>query len=365
MAKASGTGAPPAVVEALLGKVPLTSEGFVDLATVDYQATAAAFTASGLSSLSLVARLQKDLATAISEGQSLGSFKAQVSTKLKEALSDNRLELIYRINVHQAYMAGRWEGINESKDDYPYLQYDALDDGRSRPAHQALDGVVYPVDSPFWSGHYPPNGFRCRCNVRQVSRESLDRKGLKVSQAKPKNQPAPDPGWNGNQAKDQVAYLSGLEAKKLGSVSAGFARRYILGKNRRDPSFQHFTLGKGLPHEIRPIGVIDSAVAAELGSETQVVYLKAEVAAKQWRNHPEIGPDAYLGPLGKTLKTSPDLIVNAEEGKQYFYRVRGDKKKLWKAVVRKDQGRLLLVSYHKVNLRDLSAAVKKTLRKGE
>ena len=354
---------PPPVVQALLGKVPLTPETYGELANLDYQATAAAFTASGLSNLSLVARLQESLVQAIEKGQSLGSFKAQVSETLAKTMGEKRLELVYRVNVHQAYMAGRWEGIEQTKEDYPYLQYDALEDGRTRPAHEALNGLVYPVDSPFWQDHYPPNGFRCRCNVRQLSQASLERKGLKVSRVKPDNQAKPDPGWSGNQARDQLAYLQGLEAKRLEGLPLEFARRYLQNKNRRDPSFKHFVWGQGLPHEMRPVGVLVPEVAAEMGSEGQVVFLKTEVAAKQWRNHPEVGPEMYLNDLSHTLETDLALSFGTEEGKEMLFRPKGGGDWFWRAVVRKEPAGLLLVSFHKVKLNDLSTAIRKALER--
>jgi hypothetical protein len=36
--------------------------------------------------------------------------------------------------------------------------------------HQSWKGVLLPVDAPWWSVHFPPNGYGCTCFVRQVSR---------------------------------------------------------------------------------------------------------------------------------------------------------------------------------------------------
>ncbi len=44
-----------------------------------------------------------------------------------------------------------------------------------RPLHAAWDGLVLPVDDPFWHTHYPPNGWRCRCRAVSVSERDLRR----------------------------------------------------------------------------------------------------------------------------------------------------------------------------------------------
>lgn len=37
-----------------------------------------------------------------------------------------------------------------------------------RPLHQSWNGLVLKADDPFWSTHFPPNGFGCRCRVAAV-----------------------------------------------------------------------------------------------------------------------------------------------------------------------------------------------------
>jgi hypothetical protein len=32
-----------------------------------------------------------------------------------------------------------------------------------------MDGIIKPVDDPFWKKYYPPNGWRCRCGVTQTA----------------------------------------------------------------------------------------------------------------------------------------------------------------------------------------------------
>lgn len=94
--------------------------------------------------------------------------------------SPRRLRLIYRQNLQSAYMAGRWKAQAENADHRPYLQYVAVMDSRTRPAHKALNGQVYRLDDPVWQYLYPPNGWNCRCRVRALTERQVRDKGLMV-----------------------------------------------------------------------------------------------------------------------------------------------------------------------------------------
>lgn len=50
-----------------------------------------------------------------------------------------------------------------------YLRYSATNDGLTRPNHAALDGIILPINDPFWRTHTPPNGWNCRCEAIPVS----------------------------------------------------------------------------------------------------------------------------------------------------------------------------------------------------
>ncbi|MFZ1575456.1 MAG: phage minor head protein [Chromatiaceae bacterium] len=46
-----------------------------------------------------------------------------------------------------------------------------------RPQHVAWDGLVLPTDDPFWSSHYPPNGWGCKCRAFAVNDGDIGRLG--------------------------------------------------------------------------------------------------------------------------------------------------------------------------------------------
>lgn len=95
--------------------------------------------------------------------------------------SARRLSLIYDVNTRVAYNSGRYAQMMNTVDSFPYWQYVAVMDGRTRPEHAALNLLVFRYDDPFWKTHYPPNGWLCRCRVRALSEERMKALGLKTS----------------------------------------------------------------------------------------------------------------------------------------------------------------------------------------
>lgn len=119
--------------------------------------------------------------------QKLGWWGKQIvvdtegNAKETELGSPRRLATIYNVNMRTAYNSGRYAQMMNNVEDYPFWQYVAVMDGRTRPEHAALNGLVFRYDDPFWKTHYPPNGWNCRCRVRALSAERMKTLGLKVS----------------------------------------------------------------------------------------------------------------------------------------------------------------------------------------
>ncbi len=94
-------------------------------------------------------------------------------TRIVQLGSPSRLKTIFDTNLRTSYARGRWERIERVKNDRPWLRYVAVLDSRTRPQHRAWHGTILQVDDPWWSSHYPPNGWRCRCTVQQLSDDDL------------------------------------------------------------------------------------------------------------------------------------------------------------------------------------------------
>jgi SPP1 gp7 family putative phage head morphogenesis protein len=94
------------------------------------------------------------------------------ATQISDEHNSTWLKTEYNFAVAGSQMAAKWERIQESKDHLPMLTYVTVGDDRVRPAHRELEGVTRPVDDPFWSIYYPPNGWNCRCIAQQGDGEA-------------------------------------------------------------------------------------------------------------------------------------------------------------------------------------------------
>lgn len=57
---------------------------------------------------------------------------------------------------------------------FPYWRYNSAQDAHVRDSHRALDGVVLPHDDPFWTTHWPPWDYGCRCTTVGLSRSDVE-----------------------------------------------------------------------------------------------------------------------------------------------------------------------------------------------
>lgn len=169
----------------LRGKLPEVSLAYNDLAGPVH---AKVFTVAGSTKVDLVRDLHAAVIKALEEGKTISAFRKDFDAAVQrhgwsyKGKRGWRSALILNTNMRSAHMAGRWAQIQANKADRPYLQYRTAGDARVRPQHRVWNGLVYPVDHAFWSTHYPPNGWGCRCTVRSYSLGDLSTRGPKVSE---------------------------------------------------------------------------------------------------------------------------------------------------------------------------------------
>ena len=149
-------------IEAFKGKVPMTADEFYALAA---EARAKAFTVSAVARMDILVDMHTAVEQAIEAGETLADFRNQLDDFFQargwiapEDLTPWRLETIFRNNVQTAYSTGRYKQMMDQVDEFPFWEYDAVNDSAVRPSHLAHDTKIYRADHAFWDTWYPPNG---------------------------------------------------------------------------------------------------------------------------------------------------------------------------------------------------------------
>lgn len=167
-------------------KVPMSPGEFRRLSD---EAKTRAFAVSGIAKGDELATVMAAMQKAIDQGTTLADFKKDCAAVFEKRGWTGkrawRIDNIFRTNIQTAYSVGRYKQMQSVRDRRPYWQYSAVNDKRTRPAHAAMHGKVYPADHPFWATWYPPNGFRCRCGVVTLSARDVADEKLTVETADP------------------------------------------------------------------------------------------------------------------------------------------------------------------------------------
>lgn len=178
------------------GKLQLPSAGWTDLWQ---QQHSHAFVVAGANHDALV----EDFYNAVQDAQTKGSGYAEFRTRFDEITAKHgwahngtpgwRSKVIYDTNITQAYNAGRWQQMQEVKHLRPYWEYRHTPGEHPRLTHLAWDGLILPADDPWWSTHFPQNGWGCKCRVNSLSRVEASRKWDAAGKAGPDQ--APEIEW--------------------------------------------------------------------------------------------------------------------------------------------------------------------------
>ena len=192
-------------------KITITDEEFRRLTN---EAKSEAFKIATIQTKKMTNLLKHSLEEAMLKKSSEYEWKKVATNLLSKnglSLSKNHLATIYRTNLFSAYSKANYAEWETVAEDFPAFMYDAVGDGRTRPAHNALDGKIFLATDSIWSRIYPPNGYNCRCTVRPISVSKL--KNIKVDDGKDYMgaKYAPDAGWDYHSGKgNRKALLSNL-----------------------------------------------------------------------------------------------------------------------------------------------------------
>lgn len=265
-----------------------------------------------------------------------------------------RLQTIFSSNIRSARAAGQWERIQRTKDALPYLLYVRTTSAEPRVQHLAWAGIILPADDPWWSTHFPPNGWRCRCAVRQISRFERDQKlgqgGYSIEPPTLEMKPfvnkrtgevtwvpdGIDPGWQTNPGLARARTLVTRMSERLAQAGEADARRAIADL-AASPAARVLA---SLPEKVSlPIAVAPPALAAEIGAVTRIVEVDGDALRRQIASARDARPifEAAQGVVDAAA------VVDAGTSSRYslFAEVAG---RPWRAVVQAaDRGRRLLL----------------------
>jgi SPP1 gp7 family putative phage head morphogenesis protein len=141
-----------------------------------------AFTAAYVHAADQLQTVYNACLAAIAKGQTLTDFVKQTENILTRPW---HRETVFRTNVLSAYGRGHWEQAQAARAMRPYARYSAVMDGRTRPSHTRLHGLIYPLEHEFWKTYWPPWDYNCRCGAFTLSQSEIDTQGLKVSRELP------------------------------------------------------------------------------------------------------------------------------------------------------------------------------------
>lgn len=264
-----------------------------------------------------------------------------------------RLQIIYWANVHSAHAAGEWKRIERNKEFLPFLTYVASVSERKRPLHLSWVGITLPVDDAWWRSHYPPNGWNCKCSVRQIG----DREAGRLHRQYGKDKAPPiderdwlnkrtgqiekvpagiDPGWQTNSGLLRDRTITGQLQGALDRMPEE-ARRAAVAKLAAHPvaDYVRDTLGALRRSELSREQQLFSAVVAQLPEETAkvirsrttIVRLSGDNAAHIIGDHPDVSPQLLAGVMnmldGEAFRDANGVAIFKEvDGQLYRLKVK-------------------------------------------
>ena len=96
----------------------------------------------------------------------------QACADINAKFNNTWLRTEYDTAIASAQMSSKWQEFLKNEKEMPFLRYSTVGDERVRTEHALLDGIIRRITDAFWRTHYPPNGWKCRCDVDQLATSS-------------------------------------------------------------------------------------------------------------------------------------------------------------------------------------------------
>jgi SPP1 gp7 family putative phage head morphogenesis protein len=165
---------------------------------------------------------------------------SQLVKKSNAQYNKHWLQAEYQTAITAGQMAIKWQRIQRDKDLFPNLKYRTVGDERVREEHAALNGIIKPVDDPFWGSHYPPNGWRCRCDVVQTA-EGATKEKVTLQ---------PNPDFVGNVGTDEEIFTKNHKFFKILKTNTNALKNAELAKLNAPYALKYEAKGKKLLENI-------------------------------------------------------------------------------------------------------------------
>ena len=254
-----------------------------------------AFTVAGATEARILAEFRAGIDKAIAGGRGFEAFREEMRQRLTplgwwgpRTVADpdgrdpnkrvdfsrpRRLEVTFWSNVRSARAAGQWDRIQRAKRALPFLLYIRTTSSDPRPEHLGWAGIILPVDDPWWETHFPPNGWMCKCAVRQISAaqagRSLERGTVPAPQGMDGAITYRDTPPADGPPRRYVNRRTGTHADVPAGIDPGWQTNPGIGRGRK--------LGRILAEQL------DSAPAALAEARTAVLVESDGFASFMWR----------------------------------------------------------------------------------
>ena len=230
--------------------------------------------------------------------------------KIVQLGSIHRLRTIHWANVTTARAAGEWERIQRTKKFLPFLRYTISSSERRRPQHTSWVGTILPADHAWWVTHYPPNGWLCKCGIRQITRRQAERDGYDPDDPAPVIDAKPwtnkrtgetfmvpggiDPGWQSNPGINRMRTIMRSFGERLREMPIDQARLAISNYWSGNEAKAHLAFNERVH---MPVAI--SKRAQEFFSSPAPTIT--------------ISSDTFMMKSGKHAPLNRDLMINADQ----------------------------------------------------
>ncbi len=290
-----------------------------------------AFVVAGAMKADLLADLAAAVDKATSEGTGLEAFRRDFRAVVEKhgwhgwtgegsAKGEAwRTKVIYRTNMLTSMAAGRWAQLVDGG--FRFLVYQHSGAQHPRLDHLSWDGLILPIEHPFWQKHYPPNGWGCGCKVRDAhTLKGAERVGGKPGKTLPDGWDKIDPktgtppgigkGWDyppGGSVADLVLGLRDKLDELPPQPSIDLIQSWLRAR--------FFSEWLKAPTGRWPLVRISAQDAKTIGSKPVVADISAQTALKQMRRHPDLTAADYA----LAQETVSQATAKVREGSSMIY----------------------------------------------